>query len=85
MGLTRLEQETIIIFNEAEELAEVFTYNGRLKNKLNKLCKEHPEEYQRIKSNGAGGVTFTAPKKRVNFTAPKPGSGYARSKAEKEK
>ena len=43
MGLTKLEQETVIIFNEADDFAEIFTYNGRLKSKLNKLCKEHPE------------------------------------------
>ena len=31
MTLSRLEQETIITFNEAESFAEVYTHNGRLK------------------------------------------------------
>lgn len=72
-NLTGLEKETVILFNEAEKTADVFTYNSRLKRKLNQLCKDCPEEFQRIKSNGAGGVTFRVPKKRVNFTKPRPG------------
>lgn len=70
-GLTRIEMETTILFNEDEKTAEVFTYNGRLKKKLDKLCKEHPQEFTDKGTNGAGGKFYTIPKKRVNITAPK--------------
>lgn len=43
MKLTKEEKETIILFNEEDDLAEVYTYNTKLKQKLRKLAKEHPE------------------------------------------
>ena len=33
MKLTRIEQETIILFNEGENEAEVYTHNAKLKKK----------------------------------------------------
>ena len=32
MSLTKIEQETIILFNEGEADAEVYTHNVKLKN-----------------------------------------------------
>ena len=43
MKLTKVERETIILFNEEDELAEIYTYNTKLKQKLRKLAKEYPE------------------------------------------
>ena len=40
MKLTKAERETIILFNEEDEYAEIYTYNTKLKQKL---AKEHPE------------------------------------------
>ena len=34
MELSRLEQETIILFNEAEPTAEIYTHNKKLREKL---------------------------------------------------
>ena len=70
--LTKLERETVILFNEAEETAEVFTYNGRLIRKIQALCKDFPDKFQQINDNGVGGVTYRIPKKRVNITRPQP-------------
>lgn len=36
--MNRLEQETIVLFNEAEPHASVYTYNGALKRKLSNLA-----------------------------------------------
>ena len=69
-GLSKLEMETIILFNEAEKQAEVFTYNGRMKRKLSELSKAIPDEVKRIKSNGAGGVTYEVPKRIVSLNKP---------------
>ncbi len=74
-GLTKLEQETIILFNEAEETAEIFTYNGAMKRKLHSLCDKFPEQFafdkERSEDNGSGGEFFTAPKRYVKVASPR--------------
>ena len=37
--LTKIEQETIIVFNEAEDTATVMTCNSALRRKLEDFCK----------------------------------------------
>ena len=69
--LTKLEQETIIIFNEQEPHAEVYTHNKTLQRKLSGLCEKYPEQFVLKGDNGAGGLTFIVPKKRINVTAPR--------------
>lgn len=44
MKLSRLEQETIIIFNEEEPTATIQTYNGRLKRRLEQIKQNRPNE-----------------------------------------
>ena len=69
--LTNYEKETIIVFNEAETEAEVFTYNGRLIRQIEALCRDFPDKFKRVIDNGAGGITYCVPKRRVNITRPK--------------
>lgn len=35
--VSKIEQETVILFNEAEAAASVYTYNGALKRKLTRI------------------------------------------------
>lgn len=74
-GLTKLEQETIILFNEAEYEAEVFTFNGALKRRLHTLCEKHPDRFvydrERSEENGSGGEFFNVPKKYIKVAAPR--------------
>jgi hypothetical protein len=63
--LAREEKETIILFNEADDTASCFTYNGRLTKRLTILSRERPDECRIEKDNGADGITFTFPKKWV--------------------
>lgn len=65
MGLSRYEQETIILFNEEEKTASVYTYNGALKRKLTELCESRPQEARRSKADEHGGITFVIPKRWV--------------------
>ena len=65
MHLTNLEKETIIVFNEAELEAEVFTYNGRMKRDLERLVNERPDIAKHTKSNGNGGETYIVPLVKV--------------------
>ena len=63
MSLTKIEQETIILFNEGEADAEVYTHNVKLKNKLTKMAKKRPDLYCLKDKNAHGGVTYIFPKK----------------------
>ena len=47
MKLPRIEQETIILYNEAEATAEVFTYDQKLLTKLERLAVKYPDQITR--------------------------------------
>ena len=47
MALSRIEQETIISFNEAEPTASVYAHNGRLRRRLEQLERDRPDEVSR--------------------------------------
>ena len=67
MSLTKIEQETIILFNEGEADAEVYTHNKSLKRKLENAAKKHPNIYHLKDTNAHGGVTYTFPKKYLKI------------------
>ena len=69
MSLSRVEQETIIRFDEAEATASVYTYNGALKRKLSGLCATRPTEARQTKDDGRGGLTFEGPKRWIKINA----------------
>ena len=69
MSLSRVEQETIIRFDEAEATASVYTYNGALKRKLSGLCATRPTEARQTKDDGRGGLTFEVPKRWIKVNA----------------
>ena len=71
MRLTKYEQETIILFNESESTAAVYTYNTGLQNTLNSLYQSHPEQVTQTGDNGYGGLTYSLPKKWLRL--PRPG------------
>lgn len=56
MGLTKAEQETIINFNEADEMAHVFTYNQRWQKHLEALG------FPPWRTNNFGGKDYTLPR-----------------------
>lgn len=43
MGLTNLEQETIISWNRAEDEMEIYTFEPRLIRIFGKFAEEHPD------------------------------------------
>ena len=47
MALSKLEQETIINFNEAETAATVSARNGRIRRRLEQLERDRPGEVNR--------------------------------------
>ena len=44
MKLSLAERETILLYNQAEPMAEVYTHDPRLMEKLELLAKKHPDQ-----------------------------------------
>jgi hypothetical protein len=55
MGVSRLEQETIITSNAAEDQADIYAADPVWILKLDKLCKENPEQFRMIETQKLGG------------------------------
>ena len=71
MKLTKIEQETIINFNEAERTASIYTHNEALKGRLLALCQTHPEQVRQTAANAWGGLIFELPKKWLKVSPPR--------------
>lgn len=65
MELSRYEQETIILYNQAEQTASVYTHDPKLLKKLARLNKEYP---QQIRPDGPN--TYLVPKGCVLIREP---------------
>ena len=48
MKLSLYEQETIILYNQADTTAEVYTHDQKLMEKLTRLSQKHPEQVSMI-------------------------------------
>ena len=47
MNLSLVERETILLYNQAEPMAEIYTHDPRLMEKLELLAKKHPDQITR--------------------------------------
>ena len=70
--LTKYEKETIILFNEAEPTANIYTYNKALQNRLAKFSRQNPKCARLVTAHPCGAVTYEVDKKRlsIRFTSP---------------
>lgn len=66
--LSNIEKETIILFNDAEDTASVYTCNNSLKNKLDRFCSES-QEFSRVREDEYS-KTYKVPKKCVKIYKP---------------
>lgn len=71
MKLSKYERETIILFNEEESYAEVYTYNQEVKKRLRFIARHFPDECKFKGTNGFGGHFFAISKRLVHFSLPK--------------
>ena len=71
-----IEKETIILFNEEENEAEIYTYNRKLIAKL----KSHPTVARLKRKDDTGAYTFTVPKQRMSIVIRNPISEEHRKK-----
>ena len=67
--LSRLEQETVINFNEAEAKAVIYTHNAALRRKLEGLADQRPGEVKRGRGFPDGGREYIVPKRWVKVNA----------------
>ncbi len=65
MKLSLVERETILLYNQAEPMAKVYTHDPRLREKLELLAKKHPDQINLKEAN-----TFNVPKRCVSVREP---------------
>ena len=63
MNMARYEQETIIGFNEEEKTAGIYTHNKVLRQKLEALARDRPEDCRL--------VDYTIPKSWIKIAPPR--------------
>lgn len=68
-NLSNYERETIINFNEGEQVASVYTHSRKLQNKLNKLVPERPDI--KIVNQGDEWAEYEVPKSWIKVSPPR--------------
>ena len=72
MNMARYEQETIIGFNEEEKTAVIYTHNKVLRQKLEVLARDRPEDCRLVKvSRNGRAVDYTIPKSWIKIAPPR--------------
>ena len=68
MNMARYEQETIISFNEEEKAAVIYTHNKVLRQKLEALARDRPEDCRLVKVSRSGrAVDYVIPKSWIRI------------------
>ena len=82
MKKTKIEQETIILFNEKEATAEIYTHNAALKERLRRYAGRHPG-LAMLKEDGGPGeaATCEVDKRRLSIVLTDPPSPERSEKA----
>ena len=70
MKLSKLEQESIILYNEEESTASIYTHDPKLKRKLKLLAEKYPDKVYPDKAVHAGAVSYAVPKSCVSVREP---------------
>lgn len=69
-NLTKTEQETIISYDNQNDECDIYTCDRKLMNRLDGLCKKHPDAFK-CKKQDKYSKTYIVPKKLVSIRAPK--------------
>ena len=81
MRLTKIEKETIILFNEGENTASIYTHNASLKKRLAASSRQYPDLCRMEKPEQLGGVSYVLDKSRLSVRFLPPYSEERRQKA----
>ena len=79
--LTKYEKETIILFNEGEDTASIYTYNAGSRKRLANFGKKHPDLCRLETFCEQGGVSYVLDKSRLSIRLQPPMSEERRRKA----
>ena len=82
MKLSKVEQETIFLYNEEEAAANVYTHDPKLIDKLKRLSAKYPDKIFPDRKEHPGAVSYTVPKSCVSIREP---YSDARRKADSER
>jgi hypothetical protein len=77
-NLTGLERETILSYNDRDELGTIYTCNAAMIRRLERLCTEFPNVYK-LKCEDEASKTYYVSKKLIGIKKP------ARSLTDEEK
>lgn len=70
MKLTPYEMETIILYNQEEAAANVYTHDPKLIAKLRRLQEKYPDRVFSDRPAQEGAVSYTVPKSCVSIREP---------------
>lgn len=70
MKLSKLEQETILLYNEEESTASVYTHDPKLIGKLKRLSEKYPDKIYPERKEHPGAVSYIVPKNCVSVREP---------------
>lgn len=70
MTLSRLEQETIINYNAAEQTATVYTRDKTVMRRLDRLVGAYPDTYRLISETDID-KTYSVPKSYISYRKPR--------------
>ena len=80
--LTKLEKESIILFNEEEDIATIYTFNTKLKNRLATFAKKYPELCRlTVEDREFGSEEYEIRKSRISIRLVPPYSAERRKAA----
>lgn len=67
MNLSKYEKETIILFNEEDNEASIYTFNASLKQRLADFSEKHPDLCRLTDSTAEGSVAYSLDKSRLSL------------------
>lgn len=70
MKLSKFEQETIVLYNQEEATASVYTHDPKLISKLKRLSEKHPDKVYPERKERKGAVSYIVPKSCVSIREP---------------
>lgn len=66
-----IERETIITYNEAENIANVYTMNRKLSRKLSDMAQEYPSLVKFVRTYPDGALEYELPKRSIAVNRPR--------------
>ena len=79
--LSKYEKETIINWNEGENIASIYTFNASLKRRLEDFSRKYPLLCRLERSTPEGSATYVLDKSRLSIRLQPPMSEERRRKA----